>query len=454
MDSPEVLKNIIKRERKARKAAEAIIEEKSLELYLTNQKLVQLNESLEDKIVARTEEIERSRKELKLAKERAEAATVAKSQFLSNMSHEIRTPLNAIMGMIELIMEDSHDELAQNHASSIKYSAENLLKIINEILDFSKIEAGKLTFERIEFRLPRLLDGLKDIFQHKATDKNLNFAIDIAPDTPIYLLGDQVKLNQILVNLLGNAFKFTEKGEVKISIHARNITGQACILCIEVSDTGIGIPKSKQPRIFESFTQANNSTTRIFGGTGLGLSITRSLVELQKGQISLSSEEGVGTSFNVELPFGIASKPKQEDRKIQHNHGDEFLKDITVLVVEDIAVNRVFMKHVFRRKNIPVQFAVNGKEAISILTKETFDVVFMDLHMPVMDGWEATRIIRANDSPVLDHLVPIIALSADAFEETQSEVKAIGMDGFITKPVNIHLLYDTLIELFSGQRVD
>ncbi|MEL7532343.1 MAG: ATP-binding protein [Bacteroidota bacterium] len=449
MDSPEVLKNILRRERKARKAAEAIMEEKSLELYLTNQKLTQLNESLEDKILARTEEIERSRKALELAKEKAEAATIAKSQFLSNMSHEIRTPLNAIMGMIELIREDSKDELAKDHASSIKYSAENLLKIINEILDFSKIEAGKLTLEKIAFRLDRLLDGLKDIFQHKADDKNLKFVIDCKPEVPLNLIGDQVKLNQILVNLLGNAFKFTEKGEIRLKVRAEQQAEKSYLLKIDVIDSGIGIPQSKQARIFESFTQANNSTTRLYGGTGLGLAITKSLVELQGGKISIQSEMNAGTCFTIELPFEVSEEIKLEKKRKSHGHEQIKLKEIKVLVVEDIAVNRVFMKHVFRRKNIPVEFAVNGKEAISKLSKQTFDIVFMDLHMPVMDGWEATRIIRALDSPVMDHHVPIIALSADAFEETQSEVKALGMDGFITKPVDIHVLYDTLVELFG-----
>ncbi|MEM6348641.1 MAG: ATP-binding protein [Bacteroidota bacterium] len=450
MDSPEVLKNIIRRERKARKAAEAIIEEKSLEIYLANQKLTQLNESLEDKIIDRTKEIERSREELRLAKEKAEAATVAKSQFLSNMSHEIRTPLNAIMGMIELIREDSHDDLAKGHADSIKYSAENLLKIINEILDFSKIEAGKITLEKIGFRLDRLLEGLKDIFQHKADDKKLDFIIDQSPEVPISLIGDQVKLNQILVNLLGNAFKFTEKGEVRLKIRAEKKNDSIYTFKIQVIDTGIGIPKSKQARIFESFTQANNSTTRLYGGTGLGLAITKSLVELQGGEISIQSEMNAGTCFTIEMPFEISEEISLEKKKQNNSVEQVNFADIKVLVVEDIAVNRVFMKHVFRRKKIPVEFAVNGKEAISKLTKKTYDVVFMDLHMPVMDGWEATRIIRSLDSPVLDHHVPIIALSADAFEETQAEVKQLGMDGFITKPVDIHVLYDTLAELFAA----
>ncbi|MEL7340564.1 MAG: ATP-binding protein, partial [Bacteroidota bacterium] len=415
-----------------------------------NLNLMELNDSLEQKIQARTKEIEASKEDLRVAKEKAEAATVAKSQFLSNMSHEIRTPLNAIMGMIELIIEDSEDQNAQKQASSIKYSAENLLKIINEILDFSKIEAGKLTFENIYFRLDRLIEGLRDIFQHKADDKKIKLILEVDPDTPKHLLGDKVKLNQILVNLLGNAFKFTSKGYVKLTIKAQHTSNGKCCLQIQVEDSGIGIPKDKQAHIFDSFTQANNSTTRLYGGTGLGLAITKSLVELQGGRIWLNSELGQGTVFSLELPFGVESAPEQEDKKEARAQDFQVLETIKVLIVEDIVVNRVFMKQVLKRKKIPGTFAVNGKEAIKILSAEKFDVVFMDLHMPIMDGWEATRIIRDEHSPVLDHTVPIIGLSADAFEETRSEVLKIGMDGFLTKPVNIHDFYDILLDLFAG----
>ncbi|MEL6590172.1 MAG: ATP-binding protein [Bacteroidota bacterium] len=411
---------------------------------------MELNGSLEQKIQVRTKEIEASKEALRVAKEKAEAATVAKSQFLSNMSHEIRTPLNAIMGMIELIIEDSEDQNAQKQASSIKYSAENLLKIINEILDFSKIEAGKLTFEKIYFRLDRIVEGIRDIFQHKADDKKIDLILEMDPNTPLHLLGDKVKLNQILVNLIGNAFKFTSKGYVKLNIKAQSNTDGECCLQIQVEDSGIGIPKEKQANIFDSFTQANNSTTRLYGGTGLGLAITKSLVELQGGKIWLNSEPGQGTVFSFELPFGVETAPNQEDKKEKKSKDFRALEEIKVLIVEDIVVNRVFMKQVLKRKKIPGTFAVNGKEAIKILSKETFDVVFMDLHMPVIDGWEATRIIRDKNSPVLDHEVPIIGLSADAFEDTRSEVLKIGMDGFLTKPVNIHDFYDTLLDLFSG----
>ncbi|MEM7368406.1 MAG: ATP-binding protein [Bacteroidota bacterium] len=448
MDSPEILKNIIRRERKARKMAEQWLEKKSLELYLANEQLKGMNESLEEKILARTKEIEASKEALLVEKDKAEAATRAKSEFLSNMSHEIRTPLNAIMGLTDLILQDSRDDVAVEYSSSIKYSAENLLHIINEILDFSKIEAGKITFEEIDFDLGKVCKGLEDTFRHKAEEKSLVFVIEQDRRIPQIVNGDPVKLNQILINLIGNAFKFTDEGFVRVSLKWEKQEGKHFDLLVRVEDSGIGIPKAKQGDIFQTFTQANNSTTRLYGGTGLGLAITRKLVELQRGKIWLESEEGVGTSFSFRIPMreGIPIETKE----IANNKRKEAsLKDLKVLVVEDIAVNRFLMKQILKRKQIRGDFAVNGREAIEILSEQTYDLVLMDLHMPEIDGWKATEIIRSQDSPVLNHEVPIIALTADAFEETKSKVLKAGMDGFLPKPVDIHQLYDTLIDLFA-----
>ena len=444
MASSEVLKNIIKRERKARKAAEAIIEEKALELYLSNVSLMELNESLEEKILQRTQQIEDSKEELRHAKDKAEAAAKAKSEFLSNMSHEIRTPLNAIIGLTELIIQDGKEEQSLQYASSIQYSAKNLLHIINEILDFSKIEAGKVTLEQIEFRPQRILEGIRDMFQFTAEEKNVEFLIELDQLIPETLIGDPGKLNQILINLVGNAFKFTEKGYVRVYFKEEKRISDISHISINVEDTGVGIPPSKLGSIFRSFEQADHNTNRLYGGTGLGLTITKKLIELQGGNIRVSSEVGKGSHFICRMPFEVGFAPHLDITKEPATKDYSKLSSLRVLVVEDVKVNRFLMKQVFKRKNIYVDFAVNGREALEILRRTNYDVVLMDLHMPIMDGKEATRVIRDPDSPILNHEIPIIALSADAFEETKKEVMDIGMDGFLSKPIDIDKLYDTL----------
>ncbi|MDX2285229.1 MAG: ATP-binding protein [Bacteroidia bacterium] len=448
MDSPDSLKRILQRERAARKAAEEIMEAKSLELYQKHQELIQLNESLEEKICERTAEIEAFSRELVRAKDKAEAADRAKSDFLSNMSHEIRTPLNAIVGLTELILRDSADPQAREFARSIKFSADNLLVIINEVLDFSKIEAGKLTFESVPFRLSEVLESLMQTYRVKAEEKSLELRALIHPDTPDFLQGDPVKLGQVLINLLGNAIKFTHQGFVRLHVQARAREADRCRLRICVEDSGIGIPQDRLDAIFESFSQASTSTARMYGGTGLGLTITRRIIELQGGAMEVESRIGEGSRFTFELPCLLAAPeslplaaPKQEPGQLGH---------LRVLLVEDIPMNQMLMRQVLRRKQIQADIASNGLEALDFLAANDYDVVLMDLHMPVMDGREATRIIRDPGSPVRRHDVPIIALTADAFQDTRSEVEALGMNDFLTKPLNMDELYAKLHLLAEG----
>jgi len=445
----EKLKNIIRRERAARKAAEAVIEKKSLELYEANQALQKLNESLEAKVERRTREIEASHEALKIAKEKAEAATLAKSAFLSQMSHELRTPLNAIVGLSELLSElEELETSAREYSLSIRYAAQNLLNIVNDILDFSKIEAGKVTFESTPFSTQRLFQHLYETFLHKAREKSLQLQLDVSPEVPPVLIGDRTKINQIIINLMGNALKFTHEGFVRLGVRLHSQDDQKCCLAVEVTDSGIGIPADRQQQIFQRFQQASSSTSRKYGGTGLGLAITRSLIELQGGSIELESEVGAGTTFRFTLPLSIGISVEEEEELVSVGPRErEQLKSLKILLVEDVKLNQFLMKQIFRKYGIYADIANNGDEAISRLQEATYDLVLMDLHMPERDGLSATRLVRDPSTGTQDPTVPIIGLSADAFVDTRSRVMEAGMNDFITKPINIQVLLSKLVPL-------
>jgi signal transduction histidine kinase/DNA-binding response OmpR family regulator/HAMP domain-containing protein len=383
--------------------------------------------------------------ELINAKEIAEHATRIKSLFLSNMSHEMRTPMNAIIGLSDLLVEEKLEHSQQEKIYSIKHSGENLLKIINEILDFSKVEAGKVTLEQIDFELEQVLNGVHRTLDFKAKAKGLLFETKFDNDVPKHLVGDPYRLNQILLNLVGNAIKFTSQGFVKIdvSLNTKNSTHVKINFCVQ--DSGIGIESDKQHLIFESFSQAQNDHSRKYGGTGLGLTITKKLIELLGGELTLESEHNKGSIFKFSLPFIIGEVKTNhltvEPQKIQSLDG------LNLLLVEDNAMNQYVAFQILKKWNVKVEAAINGKHALAILEKRDFDVILMDLQMPEMDGYETTELIRNSSSKVLNHYIPIIAVSADAFEETKEKAIAIGMNGFVTKPINKQELFDVLAEV-------
>ncbi len=439
---PEILKRALDRERKARKEAERIIEQKSLEIYRANQELRELNQSLELRIQERTREIEASKKDLILAKEEAEAATKAKSLFLSTMSHEIRTPLNGIIGITELMMQINGDERLEEMLASMKYSADNLLVIINDILDFSKIEAGKITFERMDFSLDALLDGLRETFRFRKEEKNLAFIVEKAADVPQWLAGDRVKLNQMLINLVGNAFKFTSQGEIRVRVTLLSQSAEEYCLQFSVKDTGVGIPSSHHHRIFHSFSQSEKDTARKYGGTGLGLAITRRLIDLQGGSIAFESERNQGAHFYFQLSFGPGRPPTDPDDG-KSMVASPLLQGRRVLLAEDNKINQFVAAKFLKSWGLDVEIANTGQEAVDMVADGSYDLVLMDLQMPVMGGVEATGIIRQreqeNASP-RGHL-PIIALTASVFEDIQQEAIQAGMDDLTTKPIQQKALY-------------
>jgi PAS domain S-box-containing protein len=379
--------------------------------------------------------------ELVEAKRQAEHAALAKSEFLSNMSHEIRTPMNAIIGLTDILLKGEFGKQEMENLRAIKYSADNLLVIINDILDFSKIEAGKLAFEKINFELHEKLSLLHKTMSFKAEDKEIEFRINIAEDVPKFLKGDPYRLNQILVNLVGNAIKFTNKGFVEVKTQLLSQEDKKAKLKFDVIDTGIGIDNTKIQSIFESFSQAYTSTTRDFGGTGLGLAITERLVTLQDGVLNVDSVVGKGSTFSVTLDFELGI---QEEVETEQNKSGNYplLEEIKILIAEDNVVNQLLIKQILSKWNAEFEIAANGQEALDMMKDEFFDVVLLDLQMPVLDGISAVRIIRSLKGK--QSKVPVIALTADAFVETRQNVVDSGFTDFVTKPFKEETLYDTI----------
>ncbi|GAB2779981.1 hypothetical protein GCM10027275_24390 [Rhabdobacter roseus] len=372
--------------------------------------------------------------ELLQAKKTAEEAARIKSDFLSTMSHEIRTPMNAIIGFTDLLLRGSFAGQDLENLKMIKYSADNLLVILNDILDFSKIEAGKLSLESFEFNLAEKLNYLKSTFEFKAREQGINLHFQLDENVPLLLVGDTHRLNQILMNLLGNALKFTPEGTVRLGVSVEKEYEDSVDLRIEIEDTGIGISKDKLNLIFDSFSQAHtNNSTKSFGGTGLGLTITRKLTELMNGSINAKSELGKGSLFTVRLNF---KKGKTQQLQPAAAPAVPFsLKGYTILVAEDMPPNQLLLKRLLEKWGAEFTICNNGQEALESLRQQRYDLILMDLQMPVMDGITATRIIRNSFLELAD--VPVVAFTADTFAQSTPEIMDCHFNDFITKPFKL-----------------
>ena len=391
--------------------------------------------SLEQEVQKRKE----AEEEMKLARDQAREAAHAKQLFLSTMSHEIRTPLNAIVNTANLLKEENPREDQLENIEILEFSAENLLHLINDILDFSKIDAGKIEFEAIEFEIRKLMNGIHQSFEYQATQKDISLEFNVAADVPDVIIGDSARLSQILINLIGNAVKFTDRGKVVIETTLHASRGKEVELILSVSDTGIGIPEDKVQFVFESFTQASSSTTRKYGGTGLGLAITRKLVEMQGGSIEIKSKVGEGSIFSVTMPFIRSEKDHlEEDMLIKASF--QSLAGLRVMVVEDNLVNQKIVSKFLMKWDVNIDVAENGKIAVEKARHNLYDLILMDLHMPEMNGYDATLEIRKMEgNPNKD--LPIIALTASAFIEDRERIYTYGMSGYIIKPFNPSELY-------------
>jgi signal transduction histidine kinase/DNA-binding response OmpR family regulator len=418
------------------------VEQKVQEAQLLKEK----NDALEEKSLI----IQKEKEEADFQRKRAEASEQFKQLFLANMSHEIRTPMNAIVGMTNLLLDEPQPPKNLRYLNAIKHSSDNLLVVINDILDLSKIEAGKLKIEKTPFDIIAQLNQLQELFEQKVIDKKLKFDIKISPDVPRNIMGDPHRIYQVLVNLLNNAIKFTPKGGV--ALHITLIPSNE--LCFTIKDTGIGIAKTKINSIFESFTQAETKTTRQYGGTGLGLAIAKHLVELMEGTIKVKSALGKGSEFIFSLPLVETRKQTiQEKSKTTLSNLGKRLTSIRVLLAEDNEYNQIVAVESLKKfiPKVRIVLAQNGKKALLTLQKEKFDVVLMDLHMPQMDGYAATKKIRSKKSDFAT--IPIIALTASVIRADIDKCMEAGMDGYIAKPFKMEELLEEMCKhiLKSGK---
>ncbi len=374
---------------------------------------------------------------------KANEAVRSKQQFLSNMSHEIRTPMNAIIGFTKVVLKTELSSKQKEYLTAIKMSGDALIVLINDILDLAKVDAGKMTFEKTSFKLRLSIKAMLHLFETKIQEKNLKLVTHFDSSIPEVIVGDPVRLHQIILNLVSNAVKFTNSGKITVSVKLAAETDVDIAIKFSVTDTGIGISDTKTEKIFENFQQATSDTSRIFGGTGLGLAIVKQLVEAQNGTIYVESILGKGSTFSFVLNFEKTNAEAVLEPEILEIDND--IKDTKILVVEDMELNQLLMKTLLDDFGFECEIAANGKVALQKLKKNTYDIILMDLQMPEMNGFEATEYIRQT----MKLTIPIIALTADVTTVDVAKCKAVGMNDYISKPVDERLLYSKLISVIK-----
>jgi PAS domain S-box-containing protein len=396
---------------------------------------------IEKELIEAKETAELATSYAEIAQTKAEDAVKSKQQFLSNMSHEIRTPMNAIIGFTKVLLKTELTAKQKEYLTAIKVSGDALIVLINDILDLAKVDAGKMSFESIPFKMAYSISSMLHLFETKIQEKNLKLIKEYDQRIPEVLMGDPVRLHQVILNLISNAVKFTSEGTITVSVLQLSENDESVTIEFSVTDTGIGIPENKKSTIFENFQQASSNTSRIFGGTGLGLSIVKQLVEPQGGSIQVESELNEGSRFSFVLSFQKTTNQAETVNDIIEL--DTEIKDIKVLVVEDMALNQLLMRTLLDDFGFSSDITANGKLAIDKLARHKYDVILMDLQMPEMNGFEATKYIRET----LKSDIPIIALTADVTTVDLAKCKEVGMNDYIAKPVDERLLYSKIVGL-------